>query len=412
MKISKYKIKDIAKIYNGSTPSSDHPEFYNGDIIWFTPKDLSDQRIKYIEKGERSITKAGYDSCSTIMIPAGNILMSSRAPIGLLAINKFDCCTNQGFKNLVVNKERADVEYLYYLLEHNVEYLKRLGGGTTFSEISKSTLEEMQIFLPELSEQKRIAKVLTDIDSKIAVNKKINKELEVMAKELYDYWFVQFDFPGSDGKPYKSSGGKMVYNEVLKREIPEGWEVKKVENVMNVNRGGSPRPIDDYISDCGLHWLKISDATASSSPFILNTKEYILESGLKKTVLMKAGSIVLSNSATPGMPRILDIDTCIHDGWLYFSKTELSNEFLYLFFLKMRENIVKLANGSIFLNLKTDVVKDFKMVLPTKAILQQFDDVIKPIFSQMLNLEKEQVRLSKMRDELLPLLMNGQVSVK
>ena len=232
MKISKYKIKDIAKIYNGSTPSSDHPEFYNGDIIWFTPKDLSDQRIKYIEKGERSITKAGYDSCSTIMIPAGNILMSSRAPIGLLAINKFDCCTNQGFKNLVVNKERADAEYLYYLLEHNVEYLKRLGGGTTFSEISKSTLEEMQIFLPELSEQKRIAKVLTDIDSKIAVNKKINKELEVMAKELYDYWFVQFDFPGSDGKPYKSSGGKMVYNEVLKREIPEGWEVKKVENVM------------------------------------------------------------------------------------------------------------------------------------------------------------------------------------
>ena len=158
--------------------------------------------------------------------------------------------------------------------------------------------------------------------------------------------------------------------------------------------------------------MKISDATASSSPFILNTKEYILESGLKKTVLMKAGSIVLSNSATPGMPRILDIDTCIHDGWLYFSKTELSNEFLYLFFLKMRENIVKLANGSIFLNLKTDVVKDFKMVLPTKAILQQFDDVIKPIFSQMLNLEKEQVRLSKMRDELLPLLMNGQVSVK
>ncbi len=181
---------------------------------------------------------------------------------------------------------------------------------------------------------------------------------------------------------------------------------------MNVNRGGSPRPIDDYISDCGLHWLKISDTTASSSPFILNTKEYILESGLKKTVLMKAGSIILSNSATPGMPRILDIDTCIHDGWLYFSKTELSNEFLYLFFLKMRENIVKLANGSIFLNLKTDVVKDFKMVLPTKSILKQFDDVIKPIFSQMLNLEKEQVRLSKMRDEILPMLMNGQVSVK
>lgn len=313
------------------------------------------------------------------------------------------------------NKHKLSGEYLNAFM--NSDYIKKYfelnatGSGMRFT-LAIQTLEDMPLILPDLSEQKRIAKVLTDIDSKIAVNKKINKELEVMAKELYDYWFVQFDFPGVDGKPYKSSGGKMVYNEVLKREIPEGWEVKKLENVMNVNRGGSPRPIDDYISDKGLHWLKISDATASSSPFILNTKEYIKESGLKKTVMMKADSIVLSNSATPGMPRILNIDTCIHDGWLYFSKTELSNEFLYLFFLKMRENIVKLANGSIFLNLKTDVVKDFKMVLPTKSILKQFDDVIKPIFSQMLNLEKEQVRLSKMRDEILPMLMNGQVSVK
>ena len=97
-----------------------------------------------------------------------------------------------------------------------------------------------------------------------------------MAKQIYDYWFVQFDFPDENGKPYKSSGGKMVWNEDLKREIPEDWEVKRLENVIKVNRGGSPRPIDEFLSDIGLHWLKISDATVSSSPFILDTKEFII----------------------------------------------------------------------------------------------------------------------------------------
>jgi type I restriction enzyme S subunit len=232
-----------------------------------------------------------------------------------------------------------------------------------------------------------------------------------LAKQIYDYWFVQFDFPDENGKPYKSSGGKMVWNEDLKREIPEDWEVKRLENVIKVNRGGSPRPIDEFLSDKGLHWLKISDATVSSSPFILDTKEFIIEEGLNKTVMIKAGSLVLSNSATPGMPRILDIDTCIHDGWLYFSKSELSNEFLYLFFLKMRENIVKYANGSIFLNLKTDVVKDFKIILPSYEILKLFDNIIKPNFSQILNIEREIKKLTDLRDRLLPLLMNGQVTL-
>lgn len=108
----KVKIREIAKVVNGSTPSTKCPEYYDGDILWITPKDLSDQGGKYIYAGERTITKAGYDSCSTEMIPKNNILMSSRAPIGLLAINKVECCTNQGFKSLVVDKSKCNEEYL------------------------------------------------------------------------------------------------------------------------------------------------------------------------------------------------------------------------------------------------------------------------------------------------------------
>lgn len=384
MEMKKYKLGDIGKFANGSKRPSKR-----GVFPVFGGNGIMDYANVY-----------NYDE-SIIIGRVG-------AYCGNVYLSRQKCWISDNAISFIPN-ENHSFEYLTFLLQSLNLNKKHTGAAQPL--MTQDDLKKIEIFLPSLPEQKRIAKFLTDIDSKIALNKKINKELEAMAKEVYDYWFVQFDFPGADDKPYKSSGGKMVFNPILKREIPEGWEVEKLENVMNVNRGGSPRPIDEYISDKGLHWLKISDATASSSPFILDTKEYIIESGLKKTVMMKTGSIVLSNSATPGMPRILDIDTCIHDGWLYFSKTELSNEFLYLFFLKMRENIVKLANGSIFLNLKTDVVKDFKMILPTKDILQKFDNIVKPIFSQMLNLEKEVLRLQKLRDELLPMLMNGQVEV-
>ena len=177
MELKKYKLSDIAKIVNGSTPSTACPQYYDGDIVWITPKDLSDHKSKYIEKGERNITETGYKSCSTQIIPAYNILLTSRAPIGLLAINAVDCCTNQGFKNIVVDKTIVDVDYLYYYLKYHIKEVEALGAGTTFKEVSKSSLEKYVLCLPELNIQRKIAKILSDLDSKIMLNKQINQNL-------------------------------------------------------------------------------------------------------------------------------------------------------------------------------------------------------------------------------------------
>ncbi len=225
MELKRYKLGDIAEIYNGSTPTTADSANYDGDIVWATPKDLSDQQSKWFYKGARNITKKGFDSCSTKMIPANNILMSSRAPIGLFAINKVDCCTNQGFKNIVLDKSIADVDFMYYFLKYHIKEIEALGSGTTFKEISKVSFEKYEITLPDLNTQKRIASILSLIDEKISLNRALNQNLETLAKQLYDYWFVQFDFPDENGRPYKSSGGKMVWNEKLKREIPECWDV-------------------------------------------------------------------------------------------------------------------------------------------------------------------------------------------
>ena len=219
----------------------------------------------------------------------------------------------------------------------------------------------------------------------------INNNLEQQAMALFKSWFI--DYEPFDG------------------QMPTTWKSGVLGNFVEIKRGGSPRPIQNFLSDSGLHWLKISDATCISSPFINEIKEYIIEDGLKKTVFLKAGNLVLSNSATPGLPKILDIDTCIHDGWLYFPSSKFSNEYLYLYFKHIRDNLVALGNGSVFTNLKTDILKNYPTNLPTDDVLSKFDEIIKPMFSMILSKTRESKALMEIRDSLLPKLMSGELDV-
>ena len=157
---------------------------------------------------------------------------------------------------------------------------------------------------------------------------------------------------------------------------------------------------------------KLSDVTSLSNPFVLNIVEHIREDGLSKTVFLKAGSLVLSNSATLGIPKILDLDTCIHDGWLYFPKSQLSNEYLYLLFKEIRPQLINLGNGSIFTNLKTDILRNYEVTLPNKETLSNFQNIIKSIFEKMLFIQRETKQLEIIRDILLPKLMSGEIDVE
>lgn len=193
--------------------------------------------------------------------------------------------------------------------------------------------------------------------------------------------------------------------------MPDFWINGKLGDFTDIKRGSSPRPIQKYLSDSGLRWLKISDVTSLQTPFVIDIKDHIIEEGLKKTVFLKAGSLVLSNSATPGVPKILDVDSCIHDGWLYFPKSKFSKEYLYLYFKYIRQQLVNLSNGSVFNNLKTDILKGYPTILPDEETLQRFDDTIKPMFLQMQNLTRESYRLADTRDAILPQLMSGELDV-
>lgn len=291
--------------------------------------------------------------------------------------------------HIVQGNELCDTRYLCYLL--NSMDLSGYITGSAQPKLSQANLNSLILHLPSISEQRTIVEYLYMFDKKISVNQQINDNLQQQAAALFESWFVNLD----------------PWNGVQ----PSDWENAPLGSFVEIKRGGSPRPIQDYLSDSGLRWLKISDVTSLNSPFVLEIKEHIKEDGLRKTVFLHAGELVLSNSATPGIPKILDVDTCIHDGWLHFPKSELSKYYLYLFFKHIRKELVALGNGSVFTNLKTDILKAFPATKADKSTLKEFDALVAPLFNAMLNADRENFKLAAMRDALLPKLMSGEVDV-
>lgn len=295
--------------------------------------------------------------------------------------------TNQALAILRLNQDEANPNYvsLYLSQQSMIDFINNMSGQSAQPNVNFEEIKSIEIKLPPLPEQTAIASVLGSLDDKIDLLHRQNATLEKMAETLFRQWFVE--------------------------EAKEEWEVKPLGSLVTVKRGGSPRPIQDYLSDTGLRWLKISDATKENSPYVFEIKEHIKVEGLNKTTHLKAGTLVLSNSATPGIPKILQVDTCIHDGWLHFPKSHFSNEFLYLLFKKIRSELLQQGNGSIFTNLKTDILKEYPIPIADNESLLFFDNQVKPIFNKILRNQTQIRTLTALRDTLLPKLMSGEVRV-
>ena len=415
MDLKKYKLGDIADIINGATPSTSCEDNYDGEIVWITPKDLSEQKAKYVERGSRNITQKGFNSCSAQMIPAYNILMSSRAPIGLLAINMAECCTNQGFKNIVVDRSICDVDFLYYYLKYHIKEIEALGSGTTFKEVSKASLQQFEITIPSLDVQKHIASILADIDQKIALNRAINDNLEAMAKLLYNYWFVQFDFPNEEGKPYKSCGGKMVWNEKLKREIPEGWNVVALIDFAEIKNGATPSTANPLNYGGNIIWITPKDLSDQQSKFVYQGERNISQLGYDScsTNLLPANSVLLSSRAPIGLVSIAMTELCTNQGFKSLVPHDANNSLYLYYYIKHHiKQIEQLGTGTTFKEVSREDLCKFPILMPCNALgYLQWVERMTQIADEQYILTKEIANLTKQRDELLPLLMNGQVSV-
>ena len=360
-------------------------------------------KIKNVANGDVHINDVQYhhfeEKLSKYTAQKGDILISltgnhphaETQVVGAVSKLKMDirAFVNQRVAKIDTKPNLADKDYIYFALKEEglSKYLaSQSSGSANQANISKADIEDLDIALPPLPEQKTIASVLSSLDDKIDLLHRQNKTLEAMAETLFRQWFIE--------------------------EAKEDWEDKQLGTLLTVKRGGSPRPIQDYLSDSGYCWLKISDVTSLNSPFVFNIKEHIKEEGLSKTTLLQAGKLVLSNSATPAIPKILMVDTCIHDGWLHFPVSTYSNEYLYLLFNHIRPELLQLGNGSIFTNLKTDILKEYVVKHPDETTLLKFQTVVEPIFTKLLKNAKQIQTLEKLRDTLLPKLMSGEVRVE
>jgi type I restriction enzyme S subunit len=384
-----YKLGDIADVKGGK-------RLPKGELLvnYETPHPY----IRITDLGEKWIRKAGLQfvpseiqkNISRYIVNSGDVILSivgsigfvGRIPQELNGANLTENCVK-----FLTNKKIIDNDFLYYFLLSSIgqEEINKRNVGSTQPKLPLYNIKDVDISLPPLPEQTAIASILSSLDDKIDLLHRQNATLEKMAETLFRQWFIE--------------------------EAKEDWDVKPLGSLVTVKRGSSPRPIQDYLSDTGLRWLKISDATKENSPYIFEIKEYIKIEGLNKTTHLKAGTLVLSNSATPGIPKILLVDSCIHDGWLHFPKSHFSNEFLYLLFKKIRPELLQQGNGSIFTNLKTDILKEYRIPIPDKESLLFFDNKVKQVFEKILNNTTQIRTLTALRDVLLPKLMSGEVRV-
>lgn len=304
-----------------------------------------------------------------------------------------------------------------------------------------SDVANLPIAWPSSKERDAIAHILGSLDDKIELNRRMNATLEAMAQALFKSWFVDFDpvidnalaaghpIPealqeraevraalGDQRQPLPEAIRQQFPNRFVCNEdmgwVPEGWEVVKLGKFVTVKRGGSPRPIHDFLVDEGLPWVKISDATASDSRFLMGTKQFIKLEGLSKTIMLNKGALILSNSATPGIPKFLELNACVHDGWLYFpQKKQFGDQYLFHLFLSIREELLSQGNGSIFTNLKTDILKDHILLKPNKILLDHAENRLGELHHRILLIQKQTETLTQLRDTLLPKLLSGQLRI-
>ena len=419
------KLSEIGQIVAGGTPKTKIEEYWNGDVPWITPKDLSSHAGMYISRGERNISQVGLDNSSAKLLPKGTVLFTSRAPIGYVAIARNEVTTNQGFKSIIVDDENDNI-FIYYLLKNNIDIIENHANGSTFKEISGSVMKSLEFGIPSLREQKAIAHILSTLDDKIEVNNQINKTLENMAQAIFKQWFVDFEFPNEDGEPYKSSGGEMIESEL--GLIPKGWEVVLLEEVAEFQNGYSFKSkelLDEDQGDC-FHVFKMGHIKKGGGLNKEGTKSYVPKTdyGNLSRYIVKKGDLLMcmtdmkSNVALLGHTALMDEDNKYilnqRVGLIRTLDKEKMN-YPYLFILTNSkgfiENLRSRANSGVQVNLSTKEIKESLLVMPQKEILEKFNCITENIFEEYFNLGKENSFLTSLRDSLLPKLMSGEIRV-
>lgn len=343
----------------------------------------------------------------------GDVLISAAGTIGRTVVFDGKDAYFQDSNIVWIENDESKVlnEYLFYCYK-NIRWTTSV--GSTILRLYNDDIRNTDIIVPPLSEQKKIASVLSALDDKIALNKKMNQKLEAMAKRLYDYWFVQYDFPDKNGHPYKTTGGPMTYNATLKREIPEGWEVKQICDITKIFNGSTPSTTEEGNYGGEIVWITPKDLSDQNCKFVYQGARNITQAGYDScsTTMVPKGTVVMSSRAPIGLLSIAQCDLCTNQGFKNMVPNDMTDsKYLYYTIQQHIPQIQNLGTGTTFKEVSKDELGRFAILYPPKKLIVAFEEKVAPIFDVQFNKVKEISRLTTLRDKLLPLLMNGQVVV-
>ena len=391
MSWSTASIGQICEVVSGATPKTSQPDFWDGDIAWATPKDLSDLGGKYLADTTRKLSKAGLSSCSARLLPVQSVLFSSRAPIGLVAINTVPVSTNQGFKSMIPDKERLSADYLYWWLRIHRAALERLGRGATFKEVSKKIVEGIEIPLPPLAEQKRIAAILDAADALRAKRRESLDQLDTLLQSTFLEIF-----------------GDPVTN-------PKGWEVASLESLIEPDRPityGILKPGPDI--ENGVPYVRVIDIQ----------KEQVLTNKLRRTTReiankykrsrLKCGDLLMSIRGHVGRMAITPQDAeganiTQDTARLALAGAEAAYVMQCISTPGLQRHIARRTKGAAVQGINLGDVKKLPITIPSRDLQRRFATIVESVEHQKARLRAHLAELDTLFASLQARAFNGEL---
>lgn len=389
---------EVGRIVTGKTPSKNNPEDWGNLFDFITPTDIRSDN-KYILDCARKLSITGIDRFSRMILPEKSVIVTCiGSDMGKVVMNRNKALANQQINSIIVNLKNCP-DFIYYLLKDSYKILRKKaeGSGSTMPILNKSTFENLEFYIPKnIEEQKSIASILTSFDDKIELLQSQNKTLEEMAQTLFAEWFGKYD---------------------VDDDLPEGWRVGKLGDEFDITIGRTPPRIEQHwfskIST-GKKWISIKDI-GNSGTYIYNTSEYLTDEAIIKfnIPIIPKNTTILSFKMTVGKLTITTEEMLSNEAIAHLKikkDSTISSEFIYLYLQKLDFNALG-STSSIVTAINSTMIKAIEFLIPTKSIVEKFDELIKPLFNKIMLNTKQIQTLTKTRDELLPRLMNGEVRV-
>ncbi|MFH1621256.1 MAG: restriction endonuclease subunit S [Patescibacteria group bacterium] len=403
------RVGDIGRVITGKTPPTKHAEYFGGEYPFVKIPDMAGSM--YIRNSESMLSQEGADYLGKTKLPKDSIMVSCIATVGNVGITTRDSFTNQQINSVIPNKDIIDPRYLYYFFTGNKEYLTSLGGGgSVYTNISKSKFENMAVAVPELAEQNVISDILSSLDYKIELNRQMNANLEKMASALFKRWFVDFEFPDENGRPYRSSGGKMAESEM--GEIPEGWRVAPFYDAVEIIGGGTPKTTKSDYWEGNIPWFSVVDAPNELDVFVVDTENKITDAGIENSAarIMEEGTTIITARGTVGKIALVGVPMAMNQSCYGLrGKFDRRGFYTYFYTKALITSLQNSAHGSVFDTITRETFMSVDLVMPKVDIITAFEEKVSSTLGSIKNNLFETRTLSQLRDALLPRLMSGKI---